>query len=291
MGSKSDSVVSLVFVCLLLSPVESSGENPNVLAVLPSSHDFYSSRDINIVDTSKWELGEDTLWTRIIVIAQSRTTTIRCCARNKAVVEVMILITTNKVKCPGSRIRNPEGGYMDFERCCVQNWYSEWGERKCQLRNCDEFVELQLTGDYYKPLLPGTSGHWHRRTTAWTHLINSTITAGATISRASITGGWARIIETFSQEAWIWLLRNFSTIRFPIKLDSISGWQSVAFAGIYGYAIAVAWVALGLFLLLFICCRVCFSAETKSGSKWPHSRHWLPPVVVVVVVFLSVIAV
>jgi hypothetical protein len=61
------------------------------------------------------------------------------------------------------------------------------------------------------------------------------------------------------------------------------GWQSVAFTGVSGYVIAVAWLALGLLILLFACCRcVCGSRSRASSAKRPRSNayFWAPRVVV-----------
>jgi hypothetical protein len=54
----------------------------------------------------------------------------------------------------------------------------------------------------------------------------------------------------------------------------------VVFTGIYGYAIAVAWLILGLLLLVFICCK-CLCGK-RARSKRPHSRayYWAPRIIV-----------
>lgn len=84
---------------------------------------------------------------------------------------------------------------------------------------------------------------------------------------------------------------HFNHYRKGYDIRSKHYWGSVAFTGVSGYAIAVAWLALGLLILLFACCRcVCGSRSRASAAKRPRSNayFWAPRLVVFL---LSVVAV
>ncbi|KAG0570264.1 hypothetical protein M758_6G143600 [Ceratodon purpureus] len=75
-------------------------------------------------------------------------------------------------------------------------------------------------------------------------------------------------------------LNNFNNYYAGYDIKSKHYWASVIFTGISGYAIAVAWLVLGLLLLLFACCK-CMCGP-RSHSKRPRSRafYWTPRVIV-----------
>jgi hypothetical protein len=75
-------------------------------------------------------------------------------------------------------------------------------------------------------------------------------------------------------------LDNFHHYRDGYDIKSEHYWASVVFTGISGYAIAAAWLALGLLLLLFACCN-CLCGS-RDHSKRPRSRafFWTPRVIV-----------
>jgi hypothetical protein len=84
---------------------------------------------------------------------------------------------------------------------------------------------------------------------------------------------------------FLWLYCTFVCI--PAEV------QSVAFSGIAGYAIGVAWLLVGLLLALFLCCKYCCTCCCgccrRPKSDIPHSGfyYWLPRILVLL---LSLIA-
>lgn len=75
-------------------------------------------------------------------------------------------------------------------------------------------------------------------------------------------------------------LNNFNHYYGGYDIKSKHYWASVVFTGIPGYAIAAAWLVLGLLLLLFACCK-CLCGP-RSHSKRPRSRafYWTPRLIV-----------
>nr|XP_024397762.1 uncharacterized protein LOC112292982 isoform X2 [Physcomitrium patens] len=75
-------------------------------------------------------------------------------------------------------------------------------------------------------------------------------------------------------------LDNFNKYRGGYDIKNKHYWASVIFTGIYGYAIAAAWLALGLLLLLFACCK-CICGP-REHFKRPRSRafYWTPRIIV-----------
>lgn len=70
---------------------------------------------------------------------------------------------------------------------------------------------------------------------------------------------------------------SFNHYRAGYDIKSKNYWGSVVFTGIYGYAIAAAWLVLGLVVLLVLCCR-CLCRRSSKASKRPRTiaYHCVP---------------
>lgn len=88
-------------------------------------------------------------------------------------------------------------------------------------------------------------------------------------------------------------LNHFRHYRGGFDVNNKHYWASVAFTGIAGYAIGVAWLLVGLLLALFLCCKYCCKCCCgccrRPKSDIPHSGfyYWLPRILVLL---LSLIA-
>ncbi|KAG0626238.1 hypothetical protein M758_2G113500 [Ceratodon purpureus] len=81
---------------------------------------------------------------------------------------------------------------------------------------------------------------------------------------------------------------HFNHYRKGYDIKSKHYWGSVAFTGISGYAIAVAWLVLGLLILLFFCCKCLCGPRSRSKSSHSNAFYWTPRIIVFL---LSVVAV
>lgn len=63
--------------------------------------------------------------------------------------------------------------------------------------------------------------------------------------------------------------------------------QSVIFTGVYGYGLAVLWLATGLVLSLVVCCHCMCSSQPRFKQPRPPSYYWMPRIIVFI---LSLIA-
>jgi hypothetical protein len=56
--------------------------------------------------------------------------------------------------------------------------------------------------------------------------------------------------------------------------------QSAIYTGVYGYAIGVAWLLLGLLLALAACCKLCCCRRERAPKSHSAFYYWLPRILV-----------
>jgi len=71
-------------------------------------------------------------------------------------------------------------------------------------------------------------------------------------------------------------------------LTSKHYWASVAYTGIYGYSIGVAWLLLGLIIALLACSRCCCCPRERSKEHHSSNYYWLPRILVLLLSLFAI---
>ncbi|KAG0604717.1 hypothetical protein M758_9G002900 [Ceratodon purpureus] len=80
---------------------------------------------------------------------------------------------------------------------------------------------------------------------------------------------------------------KFRYYRDGYDVTSKHYWASVAFTGVYGYAIGLAWLLLGLILALLACFRLCSHRE-RSSEHQSSNYYFIPRIIVLVLSLLAI---
>ncbi|KAH9574676.1 hypothetical protein CY35_01G071400 [Sphagnum magellanicum] len=83
-------------------------------------------------------------------------------------------------------------------------------------------------------------------------------------------------------------LNDFHKYQAGYDLQNKHYWASVIFTGVYGYGLAVLWLATGLVLSLVVCCHCMCSSQPRFKQPRPPSYYWMPRIIVFI---LSLIAI
>jgi hypothetical protein len=83
-------------------------------------------------------------------------------------------------------------------------------------------------------------------------------------------------------------LNGFHKYQAGYDLQNKHYWASVIFTGVYGYGLAVLWLATGLVLSLVVCCHCMCSSQPRFKQPRPPSYYWMPRIIVFI---LSLIAI
>lgn len=71
-------------------------------------------------------------------------------------------------------------------------------------------------------------------------------------------------------------LDSFQKYRGGYDVTNVHYWASAGFTGIYGFAIGVAWLLLGVLVTLGACCKLCCCNHARVAERRSAAYYWIP---------------
>lgn len=83
-------------------------------------------------------------------------------------------------------------------------------------------------------------------------------------------------------------LNGFKKYRQGYDVKNKHYWASAIYTGVYGYAIGVAWLLLGLLLALAACCKLCCCRRERAPKYHSAFYYWLPRILVLLLSLFAI---